>query len=64
MGHSSIVKRSKSGFLAGVFDRVSETQLETLEILSDVDQMTAMMTSLMEAKTGQVVSFQSAFGDL
>ena len=64
MGHSSVVKRSKAGFLAGVFDRVSETQMETLEILSDVDQMTQLMTSMLEVGSGQIVSWESAFADL
>ncbi len=64
MGQSTSAKRTKTRILAGVFDRISESQVETLEILADVDQMTQLMTSLMEAKSGQVVSFDSAFADL
>lgn len=64
MGHSSAARQSRVQFLAGILDRVSDTQVETLEILSDVDQMTQMMTSLLEAKTGEIVSFESAFADL
>ena len=65
MGHSrAVIKGTKTRILAGVIDNISEAQMETLEILSDVDQMTQLMTSLLEAKSGQIVSLESAFGDL
>ncbi len=64
MGQSSIFSQTKSRILTSVFDHISEAQAETLEILSDADQMIQMMTSLLEARTGQVVAFESAFADL
>jgi hypothetical protein len=64
MHHHSMAKRSKARFLAGVLAQVSDSQLETLEILGDVDQMTHLMTSLLEVRSGQVVSLEHAFSDL
>lgn len=64
MGQSSAAKQSKTNILAGVFERVSESQMETLEILADVDQMTQLMTGMLEVKSGHIVSFESAFADL
>ncbi len=64
MVRSSAIRQTKTRLLAGLFDHVSEAQAETLEIIADVDQMTQLMTSLLEAGSGQVVSFESAFADL
>lgn len=64
MSHSRVQKNCKTLLLSGVLDRISESQVETLEILADVNQMTQLMTSMMEAKSGQIVSFESAFADL
>jgi hypothetical protein len=64
MGQSILAKCSKTRILAGVFDKVSESQMETLEILSDVNQMTQLMTGMLEATSGQIVSLESAFADL
>lgn len=64
MGRSTFLSGTKTRLMAGIFDHVSEAQMETLEILADVDQMTQLMTSLLEAKSGQVVSFEQAFGGL
>jgi hypothetical protein len=65
MGNSSSHAKhsTKTSLLVGALDRISEAQMETLEILSDVTQMTQLMTSLLEAKSGQIVSFESAFAD-
>ena len=56
--------KSKTLILNGVLEKISEAQMETLAILSDVDQLTQLMTGLMEARTGQIVSFEKAFADL
>ena len=64
MAHSSFVRRARTRLLAGVFEHVSASQVETLEILADVDQMTQLMTGLLEAGSGQLVSMTDAFADL
>lgn len=43
---------------------LSAAEWETLEILFDVEQCQMLLTSLEEARTGQVVTFAEAFGDL
>lgn len=43
---------------------LSSAEWETLEIMFDVDQFQMLLTSLEEARLGQVVSFAEAFGDL
>lgn len=43
---------------------LSSAEWETLEILFDVDQCQMLLTSLEEARLGQVVTFAEAFGDL
>ncbi len=64
MGHSSAAKHTKTWLLSNVLDQISESQMETMEILSDVDQMVHLMTSLLETNSGQIVSFDAAFSDL
>jgi len=64
MHHHSMAKRSKARFLAGMLAHVSDSQLETMEIMTDVDQMTHLMTSMLEARSGQVISLEQAFSDL
>ena len=43
---------------------LSSAEWETLEILFDVEQCQMLLTSLEEARMGQVVTFAEAFGDL
>lgn len=43
---------------------LSSAEWETLEILFDVEQCQMLLTSLEEARLGQVVTFAEAFGDL
>jgi hypothetical protein len=43
---------------------LSSAEWETLEILFDADQCQMLLTSLEEARLGQVVTFAEAFGDL
>lgn len=38
--------------------------IETMEILMDVDQMSSLLGSLDDLRTGRVVSFKDAFADL
>lgn len=64
MGNSYVAKGTKARFLAGVLNHVTDRQLETVAILSDVDQMMQLMTGLLEAQTGEIVSFDRAFADL
>ncbi len=64
MGQENVLRRAKSRLLSGLFDNVTDCQEETLGILADVDQLTILMTSLMEVRLGDVVSFQNAFSDL
>lgn len=64
MGRSITAKSSKTRLLAGVFDHVNEGQMETLEIVSNCDQMTQLMTALLEINSGQIVSLEEAFSDL
>lgn len=64
MDHSFLANCSKTRLLAGVLDHISESQMETLEILADVDQMTHLMTSLLDVQSGQIVSLDQAFADL
>ena len=43
---------------------LSDTEWETLEILFDIEQFQMLLTSMEEARLGQVVTFAQAFGDL
>lgn len=65
MAHHQAKKQCvRVGLLAGVVDRISERQLETLSILADVNQMSDLMNSLLEARSGRIVSLDQAFSDL
>jgi len=46
------------------FCNLSAAEWETLEILFDIEQFHLLLTSLEEARQGQVVTFAQAFGDL
>lgn len=43
---------------------LSDAEWETLEILFDIEQFQMLLTSMEEARLGQVVTFAQAFGDL
>ncbi|MEZ4575872.1 MAG: hypothetical protein R2857_13305 [Vampirovibrionales bacterium] len=43
---------------------MSESQLETFALLSDVDQATDLLVSMLEAQQNAVVPFDLAFADL
>ncbi len=38
--------------------------IETMEILMDVDQMSHLLGSLEDVRTGKIVAFKDAFADL
>lgn len=40
------------------------SRLETIEVLSDLDQVTTLFASLEDWRSGQIVSMDTAFGDL
>jgi hypothetical protein len=50
--------------LSSTFSRVSPAMAETMEIMLDVEQMGMLLSSLEEVRSGQVVGFAEAFGDL
>jgi hypothetical protein len=64
MAKADARKLSKVGILHHVMDKINPAQIETLLILSDVDQMTDLMTGLMEVQQGQVVRLEDAFSDI
>lgn len=66
MGYSQsgTFSRAKMRFIERVFPDASESQMETLEILMDVDQLTTLLSSMDDARQGQLVSMDDAFGDL
>lgn len=64
MAKSLSQSASKTRLLTGLLDRISDAQMETLEIVTDVTQMSQLMNSLLEAQSGQIVSFKTAFSDL
>ncbi len=64
MGHSHAKGKSRIYFLHGIFDRITPAQAETVEILADIDQMSQLMNSLLEVRSGQVISFEKAFADV
>lgn len=63
MAISKRFEANKTGFFSRLFNW-SSASAETLEILTDVEQVSDLLCSLDEARKGQVVSFSQAFGDL
>lgn len=45
-------------------DKLGASRIETLEILTDVDQVTSLFASLEELRQGHIVKMSDAFGDL
>jgi hypothetical protein len=45
-------------------DRLGATRLETLEIMTDVDQVSTLFASLDDVRRGHIVNISEAFGDL
>jgi hypothetical protein len=47
-----------------VNDARTASRLETIEVLTDLDQVTTLFASLEDWRSGQIVSMDTAFGDL
>lgn len=52
------------GLIKRLLPDLTETSAETLEIVTDVDQVSTLLSSLAEAKNKKVVSFEQSFMDL
>ena len=51
--------------LAGIVaDKVGASRLETLELMTDVEQVSQLFSSMDDKRQGRVVSMSDAFGDL
>jgi hypothetical protein len=50
--------------LGRLLDGVNASSVETAEILLDVQQMSDLLSSLHDLRTGRLVNFNAAFGDL
>lgn len=61
-------KTSAGGWLASIAaaatEAVGASRLETLEIMTDVEQVSLLFSSLDDARQGRVVNMSEAFGDL
>jgi hypothetical protein len=69
MGQSKGLTGELFPTLAEIAARVTDgrrtaARLETLEILLDVEQVTDLLSSLDDLRQGNIVSMNSAFGDL
>ena len=49
---------------AWVSDTKTASRLETIEVLTDIDQVTTLFSSMEDWRLGQIASMDSAFGDL
>ncbi|MBY0450718.1 MAG: hypothetical protein K2X01_08860 [Cyanobacteria bacterium] len=58
------VLQAKLKLLERFMPDASEAQIETMEILMDLDQVSSMLSSLDEMRKGQIVSMSNAFADL
>lgn len=54
----------KAKLLGRLFPEVSDATAETLDILSDIDQVTLLLASLDEKRHGRIVAMDQAFVDL
>jgi hypothetical protein len=72
MAVSKGVSKAKNKALARWFPTIADlaadernaAKLETLEILMDIEQVADLFASFEEARKGQVVNMNAAFGDL
>ncbi len=58
------ILQAKLKLLERFMPDASEAQIETMEILMDLDQVSTMLSSLDEMRKGQIVSMSNAFSDL
>ncbi len=64
MAMAKSLSKTKSKLLTRWFGDVSAATAETVEILMDVEQVSDLLSSFEDVRRGQVVSMNSAFGDL
>lgn len=67
-GISRSKRKSLSGLLPGLAEAATEalgaSRIETLEILTDVEQVSDLFASFEDIRKGHIVSLSDAFGDL
>jgi hypothetical protein len=67
-GIANARRKSLSRWLPGLVeaaaDRLGAARLETLEIMTDVEQVSALFASLDDVRHGHIVTMSDAFGDL
>jgi hypothetical protein len=61
---SGVLSKAKLKLIERFFPNATPATLETLEIMLNVDEVSAYLTSLKESQSGQVVSMNRAFEDL
>lgn len=64
MGISQAAVKAKMKLLERFFPEATEAQAETFEILMDLEQISAVLSSMEDARQGRLVSCEDAFGDL
>ena len=52
------------GIAEAAVDKLGASRLETLELMTDVEQVSTLFTSLDDMRQGRIVNMQDAFGDL
>lgn len=67
-GMANARRKVLSRWLPGVAevaaDRLGKARLETLEIMTDVEQVSTLFNSLDDVRRGHIVTMNDAFGDL
>ncbi len=53
-----------SSVAAAAVDTLGASRMETLEIVTDVEQITMLLSSLDDSRSGRILSMSDAFGDL
>ncbi|WP_303672904.1 hypothetical protein [Vampirovibrio chlorellavorus] len=53
-----------SSVAAAAVDAVGASRMETLEIVTDVEQISMLLSSLDDSRSGRILSMSDAFGDL
>lgn len=67
-GMSKAKKQGLASWLPTIADvaagALGETRLETLEILTDIEQVSDLFSSFEDVRLGHIVNMSDAFGDL
>jgi len=67
-GMSNAKRQGLSRWLPTIADAaagaIGETKLETLEILTDIEQVSELFASFDDVRLGRIVNMSDAFGDL